>query len=779
MSFPNDNIFPSSSAARFSTNILEDVRILIVGDEGVGKTSIIMALVHDNFCTNVPARCEQVLIPRDVSPDGVLTEIVDYSPREQNEEELILLIQKANVICVVYSVKDTETMNRVTSYWLPLIQKSLGGGEHNRSVLLAANKSDNPDETSHIDKMIPIMNDYLEIETVVECSAKIMKNISEIFFYAQKAVVYPFRPLMSLEEKKLSMKCQKALARIFKLSDSDNDGFLSDDELMNFQLFSFGVPLTSAAIAEVKQVISEYDSNMLVNNSLTLEGFLYLHQMFIQRGRHETVWTVLKKFGHDLNLQLRQDYLLPRIKIPRGCSAEPSDICLQFLSDIFKRFDEDCDECLSSSELQSLFSVCPSNPWTEEMLHSVESNSLGWITFNGYINLWTLNFTLNLSQALEHLAYLGFNVKYGSQKRAVMVTRDRKKDIEEKSTKRKVFKCHVIGPKGAGKTVFCRSFIGKTIEDVDKMTRKQFIPYTINSVQVKSEIKHLLIHEVDVCSQNELLSTQEKCADIICLLYDSSNSDSFAFCAEIYLTKNMGICRFLPFKREEVSLFDNGLRIESSLKILVNDKWLSRYVVCQRRCLAEPPLIVWFKFKHSNKTLAILIQSQTLVFSFDNVESLVFWKEWLKDVCGRNVECVQNKFAFRAMSYAWNQPRTFIFTSEQIPELTAKLQCLLKAKQYFNHSNQVSRLSSLKSSSLGQTSTANHPMQQFFAQSPIFYANENEGGGQSPVPLFASLYANENDGQHRQVFTSLYANEGDGEKTFNSLYLNSMVAAAF
>jgi len=67
---------------------------------------------------------------------------------------------------------------------------------------------------------------------------------------------------MSLEEKKLSMKCQKALARIFKvsfllyflqfpfkLSDSDNDGFLSDEELMDFQLFSFSVPLTPIAIA--------------------------------------------------------------------------------------------------------------------------------------------------------------------------------------------------------------------------------------------------------------------------------------------------------------------------------------------------------------------------------------------------------------------------------------------------------------------------------------------------------------------------------------------------
>jgi Ras family protein T1 len=56
----------------------------------------------------------------------------------------------------------------------------------------------------------------------------------------------------------------------------------------------------------------EYDQSMIIERALTLEGFLYLHQMFIQRGRHETVWTVLKRFGYDLNLQLRQDYLLPK-----------------------------------------------------------------------------------------------------------------------------------------------------------------------------------------------------------------------------------------------------------------------------------------------------------------------------------------------------------------------------------------------------------------------------------------------------------------------------------
>jgi hypothetical protein len=93
-----------------------------------------MGLLHDNFVENVPARCDRVVIPPDVSPEGVLTEIIDYSckyfrwifdipvgtifciAREQTEDDLMLQIQNANVICIVYSVRDTETMNRVCFY---------------------------------------------------------------------------------------------------------------------------------------------------------------------------------------------------------------------------------------------------------------------------------------------------------------------------------------------------------------------------------------------------------------------------------------------------------------------------------------------------------------------------------------------------------------------------------------------------------------------------------------------------------------------------------------
>ena len=43
-----------------------------------------------------------------------------------------------------------------------------------------------------------------------------------------------------------------------------------------------------------------------------LAGFLFLHTLFIQRGRHETTWTVLRKFGYDDNLQLYKEYIWPQ-----------------------------------------------------------------------------------------------------------------------------------------------------------------------------------------------------------------------------------------------------------------------------------------------------------------------------------------------------------------------------------------------------------------------------------------------------------------------------------
>lgn len=48
------------------------------------------------------------------------------------------------------------------------------------------------------------------------------------------------------------------------------------------------------------------------DGGLTEAGFLYLHTIFIQRGRLETTWTVLRKFGYAEDLRLTEAYLSPK-----------------------------------------------------------------------------------------------------------------------------------------------------------------------------------------------------------------------------------------------------------------------------------------------------------------------------------------------------------------------------------------------------------------------------------------------------------------------------------
>lgn len=48
------------------------------------------------------------------------------------------------------------------------------------------------------------MEEFPEVETCVECSAKTLHNISEMFYYAQKAVLHPWAPLYIIEDQDVS-----------------------------------------------------------------------------------------------------------------------------------------------------------------------------------------------------------------------------------------------------------------------------------------------------------------------------------------------------------------------------------------------------------------------------------------------------------------------------------------------------------------------------------------------------------------------------------------------
>uniref|UniRef100_A0A669CLN6 Mitochondrial Rho GTPase n=1 Tax=Oreochromis niloticus TaxID=8128 RepID=A0A669CLN6_ORENI len=475
--------------------------------ENVGKTSLIMSLVSEEFPDEVPLRAEEITIPADVTPERVPTHIVDYSG---------ICIYTANVICIVYSVNNKKSIEKV-SLVVPLI--------------LVGNKSDLVEHSS-METILPIMNQYQDIETCVECSAKNLKNISELFYYAQKAVLHPTGPLYCPEEKELKPSCIKALTRIFKISDLDNDGILNDSELNFFQRTCFNTPLAPQALEDVKNVVRRNMMDGVKDNGLTLKGFLFLHTLFIQRGRHETTWTVLRRFGYDDDLELTQEYLFPMIKIPPDCTTELNHNAYLFLQSVFDKHDKDRDCALSPEEVKDLFKVFPYMPWGPDVNNTVCTNEQGWLTYQGYLSQWTLTTYLDVQRSLEYLGYLGYSIIYEqeSQAAAITVTRNKRIDLQKKQTQRSVFRCNVLGARGSGKSGFLQAFLGRNLQRRIREEHKSF--YAISTTYVYGQEKYLLLHEV--MPDFDFLTETDLSCDVVCLVYDINNPRSFEYCAKVY-----------------------------------------------------------------------------------------------------------------------------------------------------------------------------------------------------------------------------------------------------
>ena len=98
---------------------------------------------------------------------------------------------------------------------------------------------------------------------------------------------------------------------MFKICDQNNDGLLSDLELGLFQRRCFHMDLESGTLDSLKAVVVKNAADGIQEGGLSLRGFLTLNGLFIQRGRHETTWTILRKFGYDDDLSLHRDFIFP------------------------------------------------------------------------------------------------------------------------------------------------------------------------------------------------------------------------------------------------------------------------------------------------------------------------------------------------------------------------------------------------------------------------------------------------------------------------------------
>ncbi|KAK4378977.1 hypothetical protein RND71_000839 [Anisodus tanguticus] len=546
------------------------VRIVVAGDAKTGKSSLILTAATDSFPPNVPPVLPPTRLPDDIYPDKVPVTIIDTSSSPEYRAKLVEELKRADAVVLTYACDKPATLDRLSTFWLPELRRL----EVRVPVIVVGCMLDKRDEQNPVSLelvMSPIMQQFREIETCIECSAYRHIQIPEVFYYAQKAVLHPTAPLFDQEAQTLKPRCVRALKRIFILCDLDRDGALSDAELNDFQVKCFNAPLQPSEIVGVKRVVQDKLQEGVNELGLTLTGFLFLHALFIEKGRLETTWTVLRKFGYNNEIRLSEDQLPSPIK-RHPDQASLSLNSLDFDASSFNvltvnvhfeilKFSYPHDGALQSNELDDLFSTAPENPWSEAPYKDVaEKDALGGLSVDGFLSQrcnmlysscrgpfrfpnaivsmflsirwmqWALMTLLDPIYSVENLIYIGYA---GGPSSAIRVTRRRRLDRKKQQSDRNVYQCFVFGPKEAGKSAILNSFIGRPFpEEYQSTTGDQ---YAVNVVDVGGAKKTLVLREIPEDGVKKLLSSKDALADcdIAVFVHDSSHETSWKRAADL------------------------------------------------------------------------------------------------------------------------------------------------------------------------------------------------------------------------------------------------------
>ncbi|KAG2405798.1 hypothetical protein LR48_Vigan902s000200 [Vigna angularis] len=501
------------------------VRVVVIGDRATGKSSLIAAIATESFAESITPVIPPTLLPPDLFPDKVPLTVIDTSSSLDKQSKRNEELKRADVVVLTYACNDTASFSRLSSYWFPELHKL----EVKVPVIVVGCKLDLRDESQQVSLerlMTQLLQQFKEIVTCIECSAATQYQVPEVFYFAQKAVLHPVDPLYNIGSQALTDRCVRALRRIFVLCDRDMDEALNEAELNDFQVRCFNVPLQSSEMAEVKSVVQQKVPEGVNSLGLTFPGFICVHNMFLKKGRPETLWAVLRNFGYDNHLKLKDDFLPVPAKRALDQSVELTGEAVEFLNGIFRLLDSDKDRALRPAEIDKLFCTAPESPWNDgPYKDSAEMNDMGYISLNGFLSQWTLMTLLDPPCSLANLIYIGYS---GNPAAALRVTRRRAVDRKKQATERNVFQCYVFGCKSSGKSALLDSLLGRPFSN-------NYIPSTVerfavNAVElIGGARKTLVLREIPESKVSNVFSNKDYLAacDVAVFVYDSSDELSW------------------------------------------------------------------------------------------------------------------------------------------------------------------------------------------------------------------------------------------------------------
>ncbi|DBA01584.1 TPA: hypothetical protein N0F65_011340 [Lagenidium giganteum] len=552
------------------------VRIEVLGDEKVGKTTLICSLVSRHFSEKVPSVLLNVQIPAEESNENVIISITDTSSRVSDLMRVANATKRSDAILLVYDLSRPETFQRLRR-WLDLIAK-----HKELPVVLVANKSDinglDPtNEGTYSNQIRHLINTYQFVVADVSCSTKNFAEVAQAFYLAQKAVLYPIEPLYNVKNKLLEPRFVKAIKRTFRLYNRDRKGLLSRDELNDFQHDCFGMPLLSGEMDTMIEFLSasKPDGVAQDGSGVLVEGFMHLWELFIQRNRPESCWQVLRSLGYtnDLRLEIPPE----RMAVPpleEDQSPQLTTNATDFLEELFVRFDSNKDGQLTAEEVDDIFSICEETvaPWKNLAVISTPAqyktafvDGKVLLSKDAWLACWAYVAQENPSYTLETLFYLGYNDKVAP---ALEVTKRRSVSRSDKRIERNMVTCAIFSAGCPGKTTFVDAFLDRKSAASTASPAISDLVTAVNAVHLDKEgSRYLLLTEALLADEIDYK------ADVLCFLFNPLDKEAVGAVQKESAHVPDGIPRvYVAWKPDDVSQADWEMSVKNTALFVCPDE---------------------------------------------------------------------------------------------------------------------------------------------------------------------------------------------------------------